>query len=338
MGLSPEERRKIYEEEKARIEDEQRQSMAAVETSTGLEPNVAGLLCYLGIWISGIVFLVLERENRFVRFHALQSIIVFGALTIASALLAWIPFVGGFFGGAIWVLAFVLWIVLMVKAYQGDLFRIPAAGDLAEKLLVTSVTDKGEDKTEGEKEAERPVSGKPPPAMRAEAGKIGKRLEDRFTATRAGRITGSSFAIAWSFVLLIFFSFFSDYIAYYQPTTAGGVTTWVRYSLLTSGYYAWLPILTTTLILTIAGHIALIVYDRYWLRESILIFLNVLGIVTVSSLLSIFPFDFGVIPSTAIANALPVIVTIALIAVAVGIGIGTLVMFIKLIVNLAKQA
>jgi hypothetical protein len=54
--------------------------------------------------------------------------------------------------------------------------------------------------------------------------------------------------------------------------------------------------------------------------------------------LSIFPFDFGVIPNAAIANALPVIVTIALIVVAVGVGIGALVMFVKLIVNLAKQA
>lgn len=105
------------------------------KTSTGLQENVAGLLCYVLLWVSGLVFLLLEPKNRFVRFHALQSIIVFGALFLASALIAWIPFIGGFFGAAIGIVVFVLWIVLMVKAYQGELYKVPVAGDLAEKWL-----------------------------------------------------------------------------------------------------------------------------------------------------------------------------------------------------------
>jgi hypothetical protein len=60
MSLSPEERRKIYEGKKARIEAEQKQQMAAGGSTTKLEPNVAGLLCYPGLWISGIVFPVIE--------------------------------------------------------------------------------------------------------------------------------------------------------------------------------------------------------------------------------------------------------------------------------------
>ena len=59
MQLSPEERHKIYEEEKARIDTEQKQQMTTGGSTTGLEPNVAGLLCYLGGWITGIVFLVI---------------------------------------------------------------------------------------------------------------------------------------------------------------------------------------------------------------------------------------------------------------------------------------
>ena len=135
MQLSPEERRKIYEEEKVRIEAEQKQWIAADSSTTGLEPNVAGLLCYLGGWISGIVFLVIERKSKFVRFHALQSIVIFGALTVASALLSWIPFVGGFFAAIIGILAFILWILLMVKAYQGELYKVPVAGHVAEGIL-----------------------------------------------------------------------------------------------------------------------------------------------------------------------------------------------------------
>ena len=135
MQLSPEERHKIYEEEKARIDAEQKQWMASGSLTTGLEPNIAGLLCYLGVWISGIVFLVIEQKNKFVRFHALQSIVIFGALTVASALLNWIPFFGGFFSAVIGILAFILWILLMVKAYRGELYKVPVAGHVAEGIL-----------------------------------------------------------------------------------------------------------------------------------------------------------------------------------------------------------
>jgi len=74
MELSPEEKKRIYEEEKARIEArekiEREKLKAPAGTSTGLSPNVAGLLCYVAGWITGIIFLVLEQRNKFVRFHA----------------------------------------------------------------------------------------------------------------------------------------------------------------------------------------------------------------------------------------------------------------------------
>jgi uncharacterized membrane protein len=105
------------------------------KTSVGLESNVASLLCYLFGWITGIIFFILEKENKLVRFHALQSIIIFGILTIASGLLGWIPIFGGFFSAVIGITAFVLWIVLMVKAYQGEKYKIPLAGDFAEKQV-----------------------------------------------------------------------------------------------------------------------------------------------------------------------------------------------------------
>jgi len=103
------------------------------KTSTGLDENVAGLLCYVLGWISGLVFFLIENKNKFVRFHALQSIIVFGVLTLASIVIGWIPIIGWVINGLIWVLAVVLWILLMIKAYQGEKFKLPWAGDLAEK-------------------------------------------------------------------------------------------------------------------------------------------------------------------------------------------------------------
>jgi len=103
------------------------------KSSTGLEANVAGLLCYLLGWVSGLVFILIERKSAFVRFHAIQSIYVFGILNIASIILGWIPFAGWFLSFIIWALCFVLWIILMIKAYQGTMYKLPWSGNLAEK-------------------------------------------------------------------------------------------------------------------------------------------------------------------------------------------------------------
>ncbi len=109
------------------------------KTSTGLTENVAGLLCYVLGWISGLVFLLIEQENKFVRFHAIQSIVTFGSITVVSialSIIGLIPYIGVVFDIANWiigVLAFVLWIVLMVKAAQGTKYKLPWAGDFAEK-------------------------------------------------------------------------------------------------------------------------------------------------------------------------------------------------------------
>jgi uncharacterized membrane protein len=61
------------------------------KTSTGMEQNLEGLLCYVLGWVTGIIFLLLEKENKFVRFHAIQSIVVFGAYTVISIILGFIP-------------------------------------------------------------------------------------------------------------------------------------------------------------------------------------------------------------------------------------------------------
>ena len=101
------------------------------KTSTGLDENVAGLLCYVLGWISGTIFILIETENKFVRFHAMQSIIVFGILTIAGIILSFVPYMD-------WLVpavSFILWVVLMVKAYQGAKYKLPWTGNLAERLV-----------------------------------------------------------------------------------------------------------------------------------------------------------------------------------------------------------
>lgn len=103
------------------------------KTSSGMEENVAGLLCYLFGWLSGLIFLLIEKENKFVRFHAWQSIIVFAAFTIVTIVLRVIPIIGWVVSSILGIVVFVLWIVLMYKAYKGERYKLPWAGDLAEK-------------------------------------------------------------------------------------------------------------------------------------------------------------------------------------------------------------
>ena len=84
------------------------------KTSIGLDENVAGVLCYVLWWASGLAIYLLETDNKVVRFHALQSIITFGAVTILLLALGWVPVLGNII---LPILAIILWIVLMVKAY-----------------------------------------------------------------------------------------------------------------------------------------------------------------------------------------------------------------------------
>jgi uncharacterized membrane protein len=110
--------------------------------TAGIDENVAGLLCYVLGWLTGIIFLLIDKRP-FVRFHAAQSIVVFGGLTILRIGLA---FMGGMTGGLLGygtfgvvsmilgLLTFALWIFLMVKAYQHELFKVPIAAPIAEGI------------------------------------------------------------------------------------------------------------------------------------------------------------------------------------------------------------
>jgi uncharacterized membrane protein len=101
--------------------------------------NVAGLLCYALGWVSGLIFYFIDKRP-FVRFHAAQSIVVFGGLTIIRVGLGMVFLTGGVsLGfGLLWlvsILGFVLWILLMIKAYQGERYRLPIAADLAGQIF-----------------------------------------------------------------------------------------------------------------------------------------------------------------------------------------------------------
>ncbi|MDQ6421911.1 hypothetical protein RB620_21005 [Paenibacillus sp. LHD-117] len=101
-------------------------------SSTGLDPKVAGLLCYSLCFITGIIFLVIEKQSRFVKFHAMQSTAVFVVLLVLNFILGIIPIIGLIVPLIITPLTFILWIALMLLALQGKMFKLPFIGDWAE--------------------------------------------------------------------------------------------------------------------------------------------------------------------------------------------------------------
>jgi uncharacterized membrane protein len=95
--------------------------------STGIDPKVGALLAYLVGFISGIIFFVIEKENKFVKFHAMQSIMV----SVVFFILGFIPVLNFLTG----IVGLVAWILCMVKSYQGEWFKLPIAGDFAAKQV-----------------------------------------------------------------------------------------------------------------------------------------------------------------------------------------------------------
>lgn len=110
--------------------------------TSGLTENVAGLLCYVLGWLTGIIFLLVDKRP-FVRFHAAQSIVVFGSLTVIRIILSFF-FLGGYSFGLFWLwtmisllvslATLVAWIFLMVMAYQGKWFEVPIAAGIAKNI------------------------------------------------------------------------------------------------------------------------------------------------------------------------------------------------------------
>jgi uncharacterized membrane protein len=117
-----------------------RPAAAPVAPASGMADNVAGMLAYV-TFIPAIIFLVTPpyNQSRFVRFHSYQSIFLFVAVVaiqVALSVLTVVPFLI-FITAPLHMLvalgAFILWIILLLKANQGQMFKVPVIGDLAQK-------------------------------------------------------------------------------------------------------------------------------------------------------------------------------------------------------------
>ena len=102
------------------------------KTSTGLDANLAAALSYLVGFVTGIIFLFVEKENKFVRFHAMQSTLLFAGIVAVDLLLKVVPVLGPLVVIFLVIpLSAILWLLLMYKAYQGEEFKLPLVGQMA---------------------------------------------------------------------------------------------------------------------------------------------------------------------------------------------------------------
>ena len=125
----------------------------ATKSSTGLDENIAALLSYVFGWVSGLIFFLIEKDSRLVRFHAMQSLlfnVLFGVLAVALWIVLFIAFiiaaqvsgalttllslVSVLIWGVLFIAVLIGWIMCLVKAFQGQYFKLPVIGNLAEKF------------------------------------------------------------------------------------------------------------------------------------------------------------------------------------------------------------
>ena len=97
--------------------------------------NILGAVAYLLGFITGIVLLLVEKKSQFVRFHAMQSTILFGGIFVLNLVFGFIPILGWIAGFLISVASFILWLILMWKAFNGEMYKVPYVGGLVEKQL-----------------------------------------------------------------------------------------------------------------------------------------------------------------------------------------------------------
>lgn len=105
------------------------------EKSLGLNENITALLAYLFGWVSGLIIFLLEKENDFVRYHAMQSIVIFGGITALHIVFGILPILHGMVIPVLYLIGVILWIISMIKAAQHERFKIPVISDITEDFL-----------------------------------------------------------------------------------------------------------------------------------------------------------------------------------------------------------
>ena len=161
--------------------------------------------------------------------------------------------------------------------------------------------------------------------------------DEIYEGKRGRRAFAYVWNILWSLVLIIFFNFYSSYIAYFQYEQANGTLVWHKFTILTEDFQKIIPLITAGLIIIAAGSIILLILDKYILARLVELISSIFAIAVLGNILIMFPFDFNIIPYEKVAQLLPLILKIVLGMIILILIIQIIANFVKIVVKIAKK-
>jgi len=161
--------------------------------------------------------------------------------------------------------------------------------------------------------------------------------EESYENKRGRRAFSYVWNIIWSLVLIIFFNFFSSYIAYYQFEQSNGALAWHKFSIITSDFSKLVPLITAGLFIIVVGNIILLIFDRYILARIIEIVCAIFAVAVIANFLLLFPIDFNIIPYDKVAELLPLILKIISGLIILILVIQIIANFVKIVARIAKK-
>jgi len=161
--------------------------------------------------------------------------------------------------------------------------------------------------------------------------------DEIYEAKRGRRAFAHVWNILWSLVLIIFFNFYSSYIAYFQYEQVNNTLVWHKFTILTEDFQKIIPIITAGLIIIAAGSIVLLILDKYILAKIVELISSIFAIAVLGNILIMFPFDFNIIPYEKVVQLLPLILKIVLGIIILILIVQIISNFVKIVVKIAKK-
>ena len=161
--------------------------------------------------------------------------------------------------------------------------------------------------------------------------------DEIYEAKRGRRAFAHVWNILWSLALIIFFNFYSSYIAYFQYEQVNNTLIWHRFTILTEDFQKIIPLITIGLIIIAAGSIILLILDKYILARVLELISSIFAIAVLGNILIMFPFDFNIIPYEKVSQLLPLILKIVLGIIVLILIVQIISNFVKIVVKIAKK-
>lgn len=161
--------------------------------------------------------------------------------------------------------------------------------------------------------------------------------EEIYEGKRGRRAFAYVWNIIWSLVLIIFFNFYSSYLAYFQYEQLNNTLVWHKFTILTEDFQKIIPLISAGLIIIAVGSIILLILDKYILARVVELISSIFAIAVLGNILIIFPFDFNIIPYERVAQLVPLILKITLGVIILILIIQIIANFVKIVVKIAKK-